>query len=147
MTLKWEGDKAKGLVKEAEGAALWDVGQYAIELAQNDVPIESGTLRRSAVVTVGTLPDPGNTYEKAKSGKPEIAKGSGDTVFVSYNTPYAVHLHENLNWKPRWWKRTAQGNIVDSPQVGGPKWLEKAMPKAWKSLKILLRREMRKRGM
>ncbi len=147
MTLKWEGDKAKSLVKEAERDALWMVGQYAIELAQNDIPIETGTLRRSAVVTVGRLPDPKNIYEQAKNGTPPQARLPGNTVFVSYNTPYAVHLHENLNWKPRWWKRTAQGNIVDSPQVGGPKWLEKAMPKAWKSLKILLRREMRKRGM
>jgi hypothetical protein len=123
--------------REIKIHALWRIGQAVIAQAQKDklVPIETGTLRRSAVVTLGRLPDPGEVCEKAKEGKgskpltidsPEAHSENVDAAYVSYNTPYAEHLHENLNWTPRNWRAAPGGKIADSPPEGGPKWMEKA---------------------
>ena len=112
---------------------LWTQAQSVDAVAQRDklIPIDTGTLRRSAVVTVNELPNPDEVYRKAQTQRAmqELApKGERvRRVFLSYNTPYAARMHENLKWKPRAWRRTAMGKVVSKPAEGGPKWVERAL--------------------
>ena len=124
--------------RKAKAHALWRMGQAVIARAQRDklVPIDTGTLRRSAVVTFGHPPDPGAVYEtakgtKAKSDSPNNA-GNVDKAYVSYNTPYAERLHENLDWKP-------------APPIaeGGPKWMEMALAACKSKFPAILARTFR----
>lgn len=151
MSLDWHGEEAERLLVQCQKEALWQVGQDAISGAMMSVPIDTGTLRRSAVVSVGQLPNPSAVYDRAKVGEVEgsrlLSSTAKDvTVFVSYNTPYAIRLHEDLTWKPRKFSYTAQGNMVTKPRLGKPKWLEKQMPASWAKLRGFLAREMRKSG-
>jgi hypothetical protein len=110
--------------EEAIKYALWRQGQAVIAQAQQDrlVPIDTGTLRRSAVITFNEPPDFLLAFSSAavKRGethivldKPKLYKKPVNSVYVSYNTPYAAHLHESLSWKPH--------------REGGPKWIERAL--------------------
>ena len=98
---KW---RIKEAVKIAEDAALKELrtgAERIISGAMNNVPIETGTLRRSATTTVGGLPDMMQVYEAAKDGN-EMKNafpqpiGKEKAVYVSYNTPYARRQHEEL---------------------------------------------------
>lgn len=131
-------DKVLEAEHRAKAKALWMQGQAVIAQADKDklVPIETATLRRSSVVTLERLPNPDVVHEEAKklkgerkvrSDDPKSATGDVKKAWVSYNTPYAEYLHENTNWEPRDWRRTAGGKIAPSPKEGGPKWLEKAL--------------------
>lgn len=101
-------------------------GQAVVTQAQRDklVPIDTGTLRRSSVVTLARLPNPEEAYQaalggKPKNDKPETAaknKTSPLKAWVSWNTPYAEWLHETFDWKPR-----------RPRKEGGPKWAELAL--------------------
>ena len=136
--VKWEGQKVKKKISEVALEALWLMGQDLITESTNDAPLDTGTLRRSATVTVSTLPDAGQVYSTAKTGEKtqtspgKTFAGYEKKVFVSYNTPYAIRLHEDLSWTPRGWKKTASGNVVEKPAVGGPKWLENNVNKVTK---------------
>lgn len=132
--------------EKAAALALWRQGQAVVAQAQRDrlVPIETGTLRRSAVVTLNRLPNPGAVYSEAKvkavnnsaftppgadvSAGTNVSAGANVTkAYVSYNAPYAEALHERLDWKPRGVRRLGGGKRVPKPAEGGPKWLEKAL--------------------
>jgi hypothetical protein len=146
----FDGKKVRKVLRNAKKEILWRQGQAIIAQAQISklVPLETGTLRRSAVVTLETLPDMNDVFGKAKTeagqGSPVVVDspnehtGNVDTAYVSYNTPYAAALHENTNWKPRGWvsrhpeKKGYSGHKkVKGPGEirgeGGPKWLEKAV--------------------
>lgn len=136
MSLTWNGDSAQKLVIAIAMEGLWLIGEDAIREATNNVPLDTGTLRRSAAVTAGDLPDPETAYAEAKAGthqgkKPRRTLSGRPTIYVSYNTPYAARLHEDLKWKPRGWKYNTKGKRIPKPAVGGPKWLELALVKAW----------------
>lgn len=98
----WRGNEAKKIVVEAAREALWTAGEDLIEKVQNEVPVLSGTLRRSATVTEGQLPDMEQVYEQAKAGRTMKDAFRGAilgtlkqlSVYVSYNTPYARRQHE-----------------------------------------------------
>jgi hypothetical protein len=99
------------------------------------------------VVTLEELPSMGVVFEAAKTStqpviidSPDQHSGMVDAAYVSYNTPYATALHENLvrkkngqEWEPRDWKKVgARTKKVkkgdgDLPGEGGPKWIEKAL--------------------
>lgn len=138
MSVRWYGDRVNKQLEAAAREALWKLGQLAITEATDNVPIESGTLRRSATVTVGDLPDPDAVYAGAQGGDmrnayPDTSGGDGEPrAFVSYNTPYAAWLHETYEWEPK--------------RAGGPKWLERAFPVVAKRFGELVRRAMRKKG-
>jgi hypothetical protein len=116
----------KDAERKAAFKALWMHGQAVITQAQKDklVPIETGTLRRSSVVTLARLPNPEMTYQAALSGKPQgdnpeaAARNTTSPLkaWVSWNTPYAEWLHETFGWKPR-----------PPLEEGGPKWAEIAL--------------------
>ena len=148
----WNGQEVERKIREAAQEALWLTGQAILSDAHQNIPLDHGILRASGRVTMGNLPNPSIEYEKAKSGKGSDSMGSAIlpstaiTAFVSYNTPYAARLHENMNWKPRSRKKMPSGNWVDKPAVGGPKWLEKSLPKARGWLVRYLREQIAKRG-
>jgi len=152
----WNGHK---VVKAAKGAlldALLDVAEDAITEAQGLAPKETGVLRNSGRVTIGAPPDPGEVYASEDSGGEEVTKknlekpapsDSGElVVYVSFSTPYALRLHEDMKWKPRDWRRTAAGNIVGKTPVGGPKYLENAVPISWRKFNKALRDAMQRHG-
>ncbi|HHT47375.1 MAG TPA: hypothetical protein GX004_08875 [Firmicutes bacterium] len=114
---KWRTKEAVKIAEEAGLKALRTGGERIITSAMNNVPIESGTLRRSATTTAGGLPDMMQVYEAAKEGNemknafPEPI-GKEKAVYVSYNTPYARRQHEEMDYI--------------HPVGGGPKYLENA---------------------
>ena len=114
---KWRIKEAVKIAEEAGLKALRTGGERIITKAMNNVPIETGTLRRSATTTVGGLPDMMQVYEAAKEGNemknafPEPI-GKEKAVYVSYNTPYARRQHEEMDY--------------EHPLGGGPKYLENA---------------------
>ena len=112
---RWRTKEAVKIAEEAGLKALRTGGEKIITSAMNNVPIESGTLRRSATTTVGGLPNSSEVYEAAKDGN-EMKNafpqpiGKEKAVYVSYNTPYARRQHEELGY--------------NHPLGGGPKYLE-----------------------
>lgn len=122
-TVKFDMQELWRREQEAKKYVLWRQGQAIVTEAQKDklVPFETGTLRRSAVVTLSDLPSEQEVYDKAKGGtgqKPVVVddpKQHNENVgvaYVSYNTPYATALHESDNWTAR--------------REGENKWMEKA---------------------
>jgi hypothetical protein len=155
----------------AERMALWKLGQIILDNATPDVPIETGTLRRSGVVST-QLPNMRTVYDAARAGAvdrfgslgaglsvPSVTNKQGKvsstagglvTMYVSYNTPYAARLHENTKWTPRAWKYLDTGKRprprVAKPAVGRPKYLFIAAQKAKPFLSGLLAKEMKAAG-
>lgn len=80
MTVKvsWKGQQVAQLVKKAAFHALEDVGEFILDEANKDVPHDEGTLQASGIVT-------------GDSDKMHVA--------ISYDTPYAVRLHENPQYR------------------------------------------------
>jgi len=76
--LKWRGKEVEKLIRDTAMQALHNGMEHIITEAIDETPIKSGTLRRSAAVTDA----PGE-----------------DTVYGSFNTPYAVRQHEDLTLK------------------------------------------------
>lgn len=130
--IRWHGDKVLSELREVTGEALWLVGQDCLRQAQDNIPLDTGALRRSGHVSAGALPDPGGVYAAAvaETSAGEEREGSGD-VFVSYSTPYAIVQHEGLHIRHL---------------HGGAKWLERALPLAWARLDTMIRRAKRKMG-
>ena len=146
VRLKWNPDPAIKNIEAVIADGLWLWGQTAITEAMRDVPLDTGTLRRSATVTVDKLPDANAIYNKAKSSQQtrrattSSPSKSARIVYVSYNTPYAIWLHESSSWKPRDWKRTAAGHKVQKPAVGQWKWLSRALSRIKGDLPKCLKR-------
>lgn len=121
----WSGRQALSLLEKIELEALWYVGQEVLRVGMNDVPMETGTLRRSGCVSVGGLPDGDDVYDSALNGVPTFSQtdvtpeGTEKAVYVSYNTPYAIRQHEDLTY------HHAHGRA---------KWMETALPIAWAKL-------------
>lgn len=154
--VQYTSNLAKVLVAErsAMTEGLWLAGQYALSQAVNNIPLETGTLRRSGAVTV-ELPDPAQAYEQAKTQdlknnalkRPVGSVGGLVNMFVSYNTPYAARLHEGVPpWTPRALKRTAGGKWAAKPAVGAPKWLENALNRVRPQIRQFIAIAMQKRG-
>lgn len=160
VRLEWHGDDIMRKLQAVVSETLWLAGQDAITQSMNNIPLDTGTLRRSGTVTVDELPKPEDVYSEAQGGSgnrgettknadnaPPSGNPNNPKVYVSYNTPYAVCLHENMGWSPRSTKVTASGNVVSKPAVGGPKWLEKALPTIKKRWGTYIARAKRKVGL
>jgi hypothetical protein len=113
--LKWHGDEAEKLILEVAMEALRTGAEAILTEAIDKAPVDTGTLRRSGTVTVGKLPDSARIYEAAESGNemkdafPDPI-GEEKAVYISFNTPYARRMHEDLGYTPK--------------RGGGPKYLE-----------------------
>ena len=121
--------------------AIWRQGQRVLEVAQDEklVPLDTGTLRRSGVVTLGEAPNMGQVYDMAKSRSgngavvvdgPDKKQGRVVEGYVSYNTPYAARLHEDCSWEPRDHRTSMSGETTPKPAEGECKYLEKAATRA-----------------
>ena len=112
---KWRIKEAVKIAEEAGLKALRTGAEAILTEAIDETPIDTGTLRRSGTVTVGALPDGEQVYEAAESGTEmkdaySNAIGKEKAVYISFNTPYARRMHEDLGYTPK--------------RGGGPKYLE-----------------------
>ncbi len=137
---KWRIKEAVKIAEEAALKALRTGAESILTEAIDETPVESGTLRRSGTVTVGGLPDGAQVYEAAESGSDMRdafpgAEGKEKAVYISFNTPYARRMHEDLGYTPK--------------RGGGPKYLEtpfnankkKVIKYAERKIKEALKRE------
>jgi hypothetical protein len=112
---KWRIKEAVKIAEEAGLKALRTGAEAILTEAIDEAPVDTGTLRRSGTVTVGKLPDGAQVYEAAESGTemkdafPDKI-GQEKAVYISFNTPYARRMHEDLGYTPK--------------RGGGPKYLE-----------------------
>jgi hypothetical protein len=74
MRLSWEGPKVKKLLDKKGATALMDAAEVILEEANRAVPLDESTLMKSGETSVDI-----RTHEAA----------------ISYDTPYAVRLHEH----------------------------------------------------
>lgn len=166
-TVVWKGEQVATELRDVMLAALLETGYEIAKIAQENAPIETGALRASARVTIGQPPDPNAVYEESKgqSGKkkislPETPTTGDTTVYVSFSTPYARRLHEDLDWNPRDFRylpgkkkkgKDALGRTrmlrrtAYSPPVGGSKYLEDAVMDIWPNFKHILDRVKNRR--
>jgi hypothetical protein len=112
---KWRIKEAVKIAEEAGLKALRTGAEAILTEAIDEAPIDTGTLRRSGTVTVGKLPDGARVFEAAEAGN-EMKDAFSDpvgkekAVYISFNTPYARRMHEDLGYTPK--------------RGGGPKYLE-----------------------
>ena len=112
---KWRIKEAVKIAEEAGLKALRTGAEAILTEAIDEAPVDTGTLRRSGTVTVGKLPDGERVFEAAEAGNelqhafPEQT-GKEKAVYISFNTPYARRMHEDLGYTPK--------------RGGGPKYLE-----------------------
>ncbi|RAJ61699.1 hypothetical protein K378_04059 [Streptomyces sp. Amel2xB2] len=76
--LTWNGEQALRGTEDGAARGLRAVAEHVLARSRARVPIEEGTLERSGVATV----DEGEL-----------------TAAVSYDTPYAVRQHEELDYR------------------------------------------------
>ena len=119
---KWRIKEAVKIAEEAGLKALRTGAEKILTEAINSAPVDTGTLRRSGTVTVGGLPPDGEAIYQASKRKKEGGQrkshkkaflepvGTENAVYISFNTPYARRMHEDLGYTPK--------------RGGGPKYLE-----------------------
>jgi hypothetical protein len=92
--LIWNGPATSQAAKAAAAQGLFLAAQHVKEESSRLVPIEEGTLQRSATVSVD----------------------EGELVAaVSYDTPYAARQHEELTWRHA---RGRQAKYLEQPLNG-----------------------------
>jgi hypothetical protein len=112
---KWRIKEAVKITEEAGLKALRTGAEAILTEAIDETPVDTGTLRRSGTVTAGKLPDWVQVYAAAEAGNemkdafPDPV-GKEKAVYISFNTPYARRMHEDLGYTPK--------------RGGGPKYLE-----------------------
>ena len=104
MAKKWRIKEAVNIAEEAGLKALRTGAEAILTEAIDETPIETGTLRRSGTVTVGALPDGAQVYAAADAGSEmkdafPREEGKEKVVYISFNTPYALKQHEELDFE------------------------------------------------
>jgi len=108
---RWRTKLAVKIAEEAGLKALRTGASAILTEAIDETPIDTGTLRRSGTVTVGSLPK--NPTQIYKESLPPEKGGSGmehkdafpdpvgkeKAVYISFNTPYARRQHEELGYQ------------------------------------------------
>jgi hypothetical protein len=155
LKFTFDQKKANWAVVAAARDAAWEAGHACITLNMTEraVPIDTGTLRRSAMVS-DELPSMEQIFILAKGGvnmndrREESAAtnvlSSGVRMHVSYNTPYASRLHEGV---PPWAPRATDSRGREKPAEGGPKWLQNVLPRVQSKMKEIIQRAMRRAGL
>ncbi len=108
---RWRTKDAVRIAEQAGIKALRTGAEAILTEAIDEAPVDTGTLRRSGTVTVGSLPkNPTQIYveslppEKGGSGMehkdafPDPV-GKEKAVYISFNTPYAWRQHEELGYE------------------------------------------------
>ena len=118
---------------DAMQKALFKTGTQILDAAQNNVPkppVRTGDLRGSAAIRLANGDGIGpektttdrNSSAQARIYEPDITGMDKYEVRISYNTNYAVYLHEDPGWTPRPSPYT-EGDVGNI----GYKWLERAI--------------------
>jgi hypothetical protein len=76
--IEWDGDAIEEAVREAAGDGLLLAAEHVLQVANEDVPLDEGTLERSGTTSVDR--------ENLKAA-------------VTYDTPYAHRQHEDLTFR------------------------------------------------
>lgn len=139
---KWRIKEAVNIAEEAALKALRTGAEGILTEAINAAPVDTGTLRRSGTVTVGSLPhNPTQIYQESlppEKGGPGLEHkdsfpdpiGDEKAVYISFNTPYARRQHEELGY--------------NHPKGGKAKYLEDPFNKNKKKVIKLAELSMRK---
>lgn len=100
LTLKWHGPKVKKAARRGAVRGLQLGAEHVLEESNRVVPIDDSDLLKSGVPSV----------DNPATGEPRGA--------VSYDTPYAVRQHEELDWQHED-GRTAKylENTINDPTV------------------------------
>lgn len=115
--LLWRGAYVRERTERTAQAALRDFGERLLDKANEHVPFDIGTLKDSGKVTV----------LQARTATGQFT--SGAEVAVSYDTPYAVRLHEHpeYNFQPpgegKWLAKAMQRLYPAMPRLLAPKFL------------------------
>ena len=110
IDVKWFGKSASDKVLKAAMKGLKQGGEVVSGEAQKLAPVLSGTLKRSICVTEGGLPDLEQTFE-AVGVQEEVA------VYVTANTPYAHHQHEENKFHSKFLERGLQNSEAIIPKL------------------------------
>ncbi|MFD7508122.1 hypothetical protein ACFV5N_02060 [Streptomyces sp. NPDC059853] len=107
--VRWDGARVEGAIRQAAARGLLVGAEHVLAESRRRVPIDEGTLERSGAASVdeGTL-----------------------TAAVSYDTPYATRVHEDLT------ARHAPGRQA--------KYLESVLPQASGTVRALIAAEVRR---
>ena len=73
--LDWQGDEVLSRIRSASGDALMAAGNRVLEASNAMCPVDTGRLRASGHVSM-----------------------DGNNVTVSYDTPYAIYVHEGTRY-------------------------------------------------
>lgn len=76
--LEWHGDEVTGYMRTGAAQGLTTAAEHILQVSRTQVPHEEGTLERSGVASVDSV---------------------NLTAAVSYDTPYAVRQHEELDYQ------------------------------------------------
>ncbi|MGM0437489.1 MAG: hypothetical protein ACQEQD_04385 [Bacillota bacterium] len=134
----WFGDKVSKKEKEKAGRAQWLAAEALLTESNKSVPHDEGTLERSGVVyQEGQSHNPDSVYDEAKSGgnpknNYKFDFKSDFNFRISYNTPYAVALHE------------APAGQYNFRGKGQAKWLEKTAREMSNKLEKFVAEEIKK---
>ena len=112
--LKWRGEEAERIIRKAAFEAIRDGAEAILTEAIDETPIDTGTLRRSGTVTEAP---------------------QENTVYVSFNTPYARRQHEDLTLNH---PRGGKAKYLETPFNANKK---KVIKYAERKIKEALRRE------
>ncbi|WKX70048.1 hypothetical protein [Streptomyces sp. XD-27] len=107
--LRWNGAAATAAIREAATRGLRIGAEHVLAASRQRVPIEEGTLERSGVTSVD---------------EQQLVAA------VSYDTPYAVRVHEDLN------ARHAPGRTA--------KYLESVLPEEADTVHALIAAQVRR---
>lgn len=173
----WYGEAVNKYISDLCAHMAWVAAQDLARTAAKDVPTDTGALRRSARVTMHSLPNAAAVYLAIKSGGPRLDASLSDSTqapltvqtrnpkaYVSFNTPYAIMVHENLTrgtavmglGAPKSGRgkgragqneyRLRRRNARVGKEQGSPKWLERAVPRVQSRWRHYLARALRRVG-
>jgi len=112
--LKWHGEEAERLIRQAAMEAINTGAEAILTDAIDETPVDTGTLRRSGGVSWGL---------------------DRESVYVSFNTPYARRQHEELDYRH---PRGGKAKYLETPFNANKK---KVIKYAERKIKEALRRE------
>lgn len=114
---RWRTKEAAKIAEAAGLKALRTGAEAILTEAIDETPVDTGTLRRSGTVTVGSKADGGQVYAAAEAGTEmkdafpgEVGKEKA--VYVSFSTPYARRQHEELGY---YHPRGGHAKYLESP--------------------------------
>lgn len=157
--LVWKGNEAMQYLENLGVEMVWLAAQDLMRKSNADVPVDTGILKRSGVVTLDALPNGTQVYAGAQEGgtfvdpsvldathAPLARNPRQPTAFASYNTPYAVEVHENLGSKGVELVQTAGGRLRFKLRTGKPKFMERNIEHVAKRWRHYLMRAIRRVG-